>query len=543
MSKYHYKYGELLLPDIPDGIKVFPYIVIKINSGTYQVCGCNSKMWRDANKLSGDDTVLNQNAGSMSYSTYNASSDTWDAVSSGNYYTNFDEIIWVNYDIPDESESSSTIYFAKSADPIPYYIDGYLKTFARAYHGWDSTEPLSISVEANSGDTLVIGIATRSDFDTPNGFVKCFTSNPCETQTLSMVYKVVTDDGLQTISFPGTKGVLTYLTAMVFRDIAKVCYTGKNSYYFTDPGTSTFSKKIRKRKEGICTLWGITCNYALEYSQSTPYDYSATPSDMESVQSQDPSKGAVRLKMFFDDGTGEMEHTLAYPMKGAYPYAIDAVELLPKGKQYFSASGFAEIITTDIRAISAVKKSFIDWDADIPNGTALNVYSRLSNGEYTLCEKGGSISSIDNGADLSDETLYLKVELLTDDPTEPLLTPIFKGMHIRIHDQSDENVIVLRFKPGNVNSIQNAVGDITISYDGSGTLTGLGGPVLAFEKTFLPVDLNPKNSPNDEEHIEVTDIKATSNLMRIFHTNTSCTEHIEITEVSATAALTNISDI
>lgn len=110
-------------------------------------------------------------------------------------------------------------------------------------------------------------------------------------------------------------------------------------------------------------------------------------------------------------------------------------------------------------------------------------------------------------------------------------------------EQVDDYTILLIFNPGNLNSIQRAAGEITIAYDGSGTLIGLGGPVLAFEKTFLPADLDPKNNPNNEEHIEITDIEATSNLMRIYYKDFSCAEHIEITEISATAALTNVSDI
>lgn len=111
-------------------------------------------------------------------------------------------------------------------------------------------------------------------------------------------------------------------------------------------------------------------------------------------------------------------------------------------------------------------------------------------------------------------------------------------------EQVDDYTILLIFPSGNLNSVQRAVGEITIAYDGSGTLTGLGGPVLAFEKTFLPVDLDPKNNPNDEEHIEISNIQAASNLMRVYYTNTSNgSEHIEISSVTAIGSLISVYDI
>lgn len=108
-------------------------------------------------------------------------------------------------------------------------------------------------------------------------------------------------------------------------------------------------------------------------------------------------------------------------------------------------------------------------------------------------------------------------------------------------EQVDAYTILLIFNPGNLNSIQRAVGEITIAYDGSGTLTGLGGPVLAFEKTFLPVDLDPKNNPNNEEHIEI-DVGAVCDLKRVYYSDFGSNEHIDI-NVVAVGAVIKIDDI
>lgn len=107
----------------------------------------------------------------------------------------------------------------------------------------------------------------------------------------------------------------------------------------------------------------------------------------------------------------------------------------------------------------------------------------------------------------------------------------------------DSQTIVLNFDSGCTNSIQRAAGDITVAYDGSGTLMGQGGPVLAFEKTFTPKDLDPKNNPHDEEHIAVSDIKAVGALMRIQYNSSYETEHMEISDITAIGALTHVNDI
>lgn len=107
----------------------------------------------------------------------------------------------------------------------------------------------------------------------------------------------------------------------------------------------------------------------------------------------------------------------------------------------------------------------------------------------------------------------------------------------------DEFTIILRFASGNVNSFQRAVGDISVAYDGSGSLQGQGGPVLAFEKTFTPVDLDPKNNPHITEHVEIHGVQATSRLTRVYYTNVKETEHVEISGIAATGSLIHVNDI
>lgn len=59
------------------------------------------------------------------------------------------------------------------------------------------------------------------------------------------------------------------------------------------------------------------------------------------------------------------------------------------------------------------------------------------------------------------------------------------------------NSILLEFPSGNINGFQNAVGQITVNYDGAGGITGYGGPVPPFSEVFFPIDLIMK--PNIAE--------------------------------------------
>lgn len=409
--------------------------------------------------------------GGRTRSIMNAETGEWGSPNVGTSSTWCDlsntwEVVWSNFNIPSGSASSATVYFYRSS-PVPYFDGGYLKTSARAYHAASSTTPMSISVEASAGDMLVIGIAARNEFSVPEGFTKCFTTDPCGTQTLSMVYKLVAEDGLQTVTFPGTEGVLTYLTAMVFRNIKKVKYTGQQYYYFQDAGTSTFSKAIQKRKDGVCTLWGITCNYALNYSESTPYDYSASPDDMEGIQSQDPLLNGVRLKMFFDDGTGAMDHTISYPLKGAYNYAIDAIELYPYDMRYLVKSG-SNLYTVTDGALSALNETEITASLfhtygvdDLPDG---NLLMGLTDPEVLYWH--------DSTDDLPELTMTVTgsppVPQIVITSTQDMSDPSILGIESATVDASDDVLFAISFDDGVTWKAYDGAKWVTLSTENSG---------------------------------------------------------------------------
>lgn len=106
---------------------------------------------------------------------------------------------------------------------------------------------------------------------------------------------------------------------------------------------------------------------------------------------------------------------------------------------------------------------------------------------------------------------------------------------------SGSDTIVLTFAAGNLTDLNNAVGGITLSYDGAGPLAGEGGPVFPFSETFTPVGLTPKYNIGDLEHIELG-MTAAGVLTRIYWTRAQETEHISI-GVTASGTLKHIDDI
>ena len=103
--------------------------------------------------------------------------------------------------------------------------------------------------------------------------------------------------------------------------------------------------------------------------------------------------------------------------------------------------------------------------------------------------------------------------------------------------------LVLTFGGGNQNDLSNALGDISIVYDGSGGLTGDGNPVVPFTQTFTPVGLVQKPNQRHAEHIEVSDITVMGVLTSILYRYGYEMEHIELSGITVSGVLTNVEDI
>jgi hypothetical protein len=263
-----------------------------------------------------------------------------------------------------------------------------------------------------------------------------------------------------------------------------------------------------------------------------------TPSDIEKIEGD---SSAERLACWFDGGLGAVEHTFrTCNYTEARDAILECVQLVSRVMGYAS-QGTAQYALPKAAKITDYSSSTIQWTSEIPDGTECHVYFRRNQGEWSECYSGESLPGLMPGEDISEDSMEVKVALSSTDTN---LTPKFSNLRLWIRDMSDKNVVVLTFNPGNVNSIQNAVGDITVSYDGSGTLMGEGGPVLAFEHVFTPEGLVPKNNPHDAEHIEIQSANVDSTLLKIFYSDYhSSNEHITIANATAVGSIIRIDDI
>ena len=206
----------------------------------------------------------------------------------------------------------------------------------------------------------------------------------------------------------------------------------------------------------------------------------------------------------------------------------------------YKTYGEAEYEFDEIHSITNVDWSDIVWSADVPEGTSLTIYARLDDDPYEEMESGGSLP-IERGTSLEESTLYIKAVLTTEDIS---VTPSLISLHIRIRDVLNRNTLILRLPLGNPHSIQNAIGEVTLVYDGSGGLIGLGGSVASFRFPFTPENLEVKPHQHDVEHIEVTEIEATGrNIQLVYSDYKSGDEHFEVTGITGNGQRIYIGDI
>ena len=194
----------------------------------------------------------------------------------------------------------------------------------------------------------------------------------------------------------------------------------------------------------------------------------------------------------------------------------------------YKPSGTAVI---NITSYTAGGGDTLIWNASTPSGTSLAVYTKVNNGSYRRCENGSPIAGMVRAGQTC--SLSIKIELETSNVKS---SPSISSMVIK--SEEDMKVLIITLRPPN---ISNAIGNVTIGYDGLGGLRGRGGPSSAFSGSFTPTGLTWKGHQNDEEHIRTT-ITARRNLIAITFHNTREQEHVMMS-VTAVATLTHIQDI
>lgn len=109
----HFYYGGMRFPKLPSDFDGLPYLLIKKNpnASTYQLMGCATKMWRNPSKDANTTNAIDQNAGSLTYCNIAPGDESWGVVSSGNYYSTYDFIVWSNFNIPEGTQNATTIHY------------------------------------------------------------------------------------------------------------------------------------------------------------------------------------------------------------------------------------------------------------------------------------------------------------------------------------------------------------------------------------------------------------------------------------------------
>lgn len=238
--------------------------------------------------------------------------------------------------------------------------------------------------------------------------------------------------------------------------------------------------------------------------------------------------------------TASPDVTFKLQEDGSYLVEYSLIDL--KRKKYLSnGSAEFEINLATLPPVTKYLTSFLNVKFEQPENTDFKIYTKLDDGSYFENQNDSEISCLTLEDDLSNSKLFIKFEMSTNDD---LVSPKIKEVNLIIRDYSDENIVLLTLPSGNINSFQNAVGDVTVSYDGSGTLMGLGGPVAAFEVSFEPKDLIPKNNFNNIEHVTLSGLSISANLIETIRTNTKMqNEHVTLSGLEITATLIHVDNI
>lgn len=126
-------------------------------------------------------------------------------------------------------------------------------------------------------------------------------------------------------------------------------------------------------------------------------------------------------------------------------------------------------------------------------------------------------------------------------PNGELVSEEFKVAKVYAHP-TVEKAVLLEIEDND--RFESAIGNLTIEYDKSlGNLAGYGGPVDSFSIALTPADLVWKGDQNDQEHVELTNVAITPNLIHVYYTGVKEDEAIELSSISVSGTLTHIDDL
>lgn len=173
-------------------------------------------------------------------------------------------------------------------------------------------------------------------------------------------------------------------------------------------------------------------------------------------------------------------------------------------------------------------------------GTAVTAYYDQSYGKYLVAVFDGPVSA-PTEADIQHFSVRAPIVVMGDSGHLMLETTTRTIESVVPHPYVENALLITLDTTARLDECWKPV---VLAYDGTGSLTGYGRPVSAFEVEFDPQGIAYKGDQHNVEHIEIGNITVAGVLTRLYYSDYAApAEHIEIGNITATGVLTRVDDI
>ena len=221
------------------------------------------------------------------------------------------------------------------------------------------------------------------------------------------------DDGVDTVTgvdwftFNGVVASKLYVSGNSFvgfgsnAEHLKICRRdGKMWYLYRQEGTIGNTQFLKIRWQGYTWYSQTSATYALIWELFL-FDDGGLYLNIVTVPSNSSYLGTSQLIC----GSKTYDFTVATSTPVDYSFLPDGSGQFVLSEEEYPvlvnhvSSGSIEFSTPILQTIDVLVGSKITWNEDLPEGTSLAVYSRLSSEGYGLCTNGGSLFGVKPGSD------------------------------------------------------------------------------------------------------------------------------------------------
>lgn len=257
-------YNGVLLPEIPqDVLAEYPYVFICKGSTRYNLVLSNKKYYRATSTSSKPDrldfsaTIKVQNYW-LTFEDYENGAD-WSFRNTEGYYYDTSGLLWSNYNIPNTSATSTTIYFYGSEPST-----------TTAWQCFETTGGTSLTgtLDVEEGMWILATVTTRSETTYPSDWTLLHESTSLNSdnlnQRMSFLCKKAESSGIVSITIAQSASARIYINLIGIKGISGFRYHDGSEYY-TDTKYSSYNM-IRPSYKKI--IWGLS---TLTWATSSPY--------------------------------------------------------------------------------------------------------------------------------------------------------------------------------------------------------------------------------------------------------------------------------